>query len=224
MQFDLEGHLIVSPKDVCRGLASPQRLINDILIPGTPASFPTYNRYREFLNACADSFGVHPQNFQLRGSTKLGFSIAPKEDSAWHVMRADSDIDLAIIDPDYYHYLDAEIRKWERNPANRAFVGPAFNKSIARQRQRQFYTYRYFDLPSIGCVQEHNQRIKGLPVEKCCGEPRPIDAFVFRDWWSLSARWESDLRDLKKSLASGLPQGGDQPIAEIEDSAASREI
>ena len=212
MRIDTEGHLIASPAEVCQGLVNPQRLINDVLIPGTPVAFPTYASYRNFLAACGDSFGVHPRNFQLRGSTKLGFSIAPNEESAWRKMRSDSDLDLAIIDPDYYHYLDSEIRKWERDPANRAFTGSAFIKSIARQRQRQFYTYRYFDLPRIGCVQEHNDRTKALPVETCCGMPRPINAFVFRDWWSLHSRWEADLRDLKKALANGLPQGGVQPI------------
>lgn len=125
MLIDDEGHLLVSPKEICEALISPQWLIHDILIPGTPASFPSYACYRDFLNACGDSFGVHPQNFQ-----------------------------------------------------------------------------------------DHNQRLKSLPVEHCCGLPRPIDAFVFRDWWSLSARWESDLRDLKKALANGLPQGGDQPVAQ----------
>ena len=79
-------------------------------------------------------------------------------------MPPDSDIDLAIIDPDYYHYLDREIRMYERNPENKAFRGPQFDKSIARQKQRGFYTYRYFDMPEIACVTEHTRQIKALPV------------------------------------------------------------
>ncbi len=126
-------------------------------------------------------------------------------------MRPDSDLDLAIIDPDYYHFLDREIRMWERKPENRAFRGPQFNKSIARQKQRAFYTYRYFDLPEIGCVADHNTRLKALPVEPCCGIPRPIDAFIFRDWWCLYSRWEYDLRDLRKALDDGLEPGADTP-------------
>jgi hypothetical protein len=213
MEIDAEGHLLTTPREVCEGLASPARLINDVLIPGTPVAFETYSRYCEFLAFCADALGVHPRSILVRGSAKLGFSVSADAKRAWVEMRPDSDLDLAIIDPDYYHYLDREIRMYERNPDNEAFRGKQFSKSIARQKQRGFYTYRYFDLPEIGCVTEHIARLKALPVEDCCGLPRPIDAFIFRDWWSLYSRWESDLRVLRKALRQGLELGGDAPRA-----------
>jgi hypothetical protein len=106
-----------------------------------------------------------------------------------------------------------QISIWERNPENKAFSGPQFSKSIARQKQRGFYTYRYFDLPPIGCVTEHTTQLKALPIEACCGLPRPVDAFIFRDWWSLYSRWEFDLRDLSKALRHRLETGGDVPRA-----------
>lgn len=211
MEITAEGHIQVSPQEICERLSEPVRLINDILIAGTPVAFPTYTNYCDFLACCADALGIHPRNMLIRGSTKLGFSLAPDAESAWMEMRPDSDLDLAIIDSDYYHYLDREIRMYERRPENKAFQGRQFSKSIRRRDQRRFYTMRYFDLPNIGCVAEHNEKIKSLPVEDCCGEPRPIDAFVFRDWWSLFSRWEYDLRDLTKAIANGLESGGDQP-------------
>ena len=211
MEISAEGHSLTSPREVCERLNEPARLINDVFIPGTPVAFPTYARYCDFLAYCADAFGVHPRKFLVRGSTKLGFSISPHAESAWVEMRPDSDLDLAIIDSDYYHFLDREIRMWERKPENKAFRGTQFSKSIARQKQRGFYTYRYFDLPPIGCVTEHTVQLKALPVEACCGLPRPIDAFIFRDWWSLYSRWEFDLRDLRKALRDGLEPGGDVP-------------
>lgn len=212
MKIDSEGHICVSPREICERIDARDRLINDVLIPGTPAAFPTFMQYRDFLGACADQFGIHPENFQIRGSTKLGFSIAPHADSAWSEMRPDSDLDLAIVDPDYYHYLDREIRHWERMPENQVFYGRKFTKRIDRRKQRQFYTLRFFDFPEIGCVKEHNARLKKLPIEECCGMPRPVDAFVFRDWWSLQSRWDFDLRDLKKAIDGGLATGGDEPL------------
>jgi len=211
MQIDTEGHVLVSPREVCELVNEPRQLINNVLIPGTPVAFPSYDSYCEFLNACADTFGIHPRNLLIRGSTKIGFSVSPDPGTIWVAMRPDSDLDFAIMDPDYYHYLDREIRMFERNPANKAFRGPQFRKSVRRQGQRAFYTYRYFDLPGIACVTEHNDRLKSLPVETCCGLPRPIDAFVYRDWWSLYSRWEYDLRDLRRALAQGAPQGGEEP-------------
>ncbi len=217
MEFDFEGHLLITPREFCERLGNANRLINDVLIPGTPLAFETFDSYREFLHECATSFGIHPNNFQIRGSTKLGFSIAPDADSAWREMRPDSDLDLAIVDADYYHYLDCEIRKYERDPNNRAYLGAQFTKSIARRDQRRFYTYRYFDLPPIACVAEQNQRLRDLPVGRCCGCDRPIDAFVYRDWWSLHSRWEFDLRELNKAIRNGLALGGDRPLSNPDE-------
>jgi len=211
MDIDNEGHIRVSPREICDRIHDTYKLINNVLIPGTPVAFPTHESYCDFLNSCADTLGIHPRNLLVRGSTKLGFSVSPNRDSIWVAMRPDSDLDFAIVDPDYYHYLDREIRMYERDPANRAFSGPQFKKSVSRQKQRAFYTCRYFDLPDIPCVADHNSRLKSLSVEVYCGLPRPIDAFVFRDWWSLYSRWEYDLKDLRKALSGGAPRGGDEP-------------
>jgi hypothetical protein len=216
MEINKEGHILVTPREVCDRLDEPARLINDVLIPGTPRAFPSYRQYCDFLASCADLLGVHPRNIVIRGSAKVGFSVTPDPERVWMEMRADSDVDLAIVDPDYYHYFDREIRMYERDPANNVFQGPQFRKSIARRDQRRFYTYRYFDLPDIGCVAEHNANLKALPVEQCCGQPRPVDAFVFRDWWSLYSRWEFDLRDLRRAIAAGLQRGGERPRSSLD--------
>lgn len=222
MEISNEGHVRVSPREVCERLNQSDRLINDVLIPGTPVVFPTHQQYCNFLASCADALGVHPRNILVRGSAKLGFSVSPHPDNAWVELKLDSDIDLAIVDPDYYHYIDREIRMFERDPGNQAFQGIKFKKSVDRRRrdQRAFYTYRYFDLPDIPCANDFIRRVKALPVEKCCGSPRPIDVFVFRDWWSLFSRWEADLRALKKAIASGqVEPGGDSPRPAPENAA-----
>lgn len=211
MRLDSQGHVHVSPREICEGLDQSARLINRALIPGTPLAFTTYELYCDFLDACADAFSVHPRNILVRGSAKTGFSLSPDPSAAWVAMHPGSDLDLAIVDPDYYHYLDREIRIWERKTLNQDFKGAKFKKSVSRRKHRGFYTYRYFDLPSIACVRDHNARVKSLPVEACCGVPRSVDAFIFRDWWSLYSRWEFDLQALKRSLARGLERGGDTP-------------
>lgn|SRR5487761_1500521 len=114
MQIDGEGHILIAPREICDGLEQSSRLINDVLVAGTPLGFSRYSQYCEFLDGCADVFGVHPRNMLVRGSTKIGFSIVPSPQKIWVAMRPTSDLDLAIVDPDYYHYLDREIRMWER--------------------------------------------------------------------------------------------------------------
>jgi hypothetical protein len=127
-------------------------------------------------------------------------------------MHPGSDLDLAIVDPDYYHFIDREIRSHERRVGGRLFRGPESVKAFGRREFRRFYTYRYQDLPDIGCVQDHRAYLSEAPVEQCCGCPRTLTAFVYRDWWSVHGRCESDLRDLRRALATpGFPAGQDTP-------------
>ncbi|MBI1916469.1 MAG: hypothetical protein HYS12_17305 [Planctomycetes bacterium] len=108
MHFDHEGHVVVTPREWQAGLANPGWLTRDVWLVGTPWAFPTYAAYREFRAFLADRLGVHPNNIAVRGSTKIGFSISPKADKVWLAMRPESDLDLAIVDPDYYHFFERQ--------------------------------------------------------------------------------------------------------------------
>jgi hypothetical protein len=212
VHFDAEGHVVVTPHEWQEGLTDPGRLTRDVWLAGTPWAFPTYAGYREFLSFLAERLSVHPNNIAVRGGTKVGFSIAPKPDKVWAAMRPDSDLDLAIVDPDYYHFFDREIRGYERRLGGRLFRGAEGVKAVGRRESRKFYVYRYQDLPDIGCVREHKTVLAEAPVEGCCGGPRPLTAFIYRDWWSVHGRCEYDLRDLRRALSSpGFPGGGAAP-------------
>jgi hypothetical protein len=212
MHFDAEGHVVVTPREWQAGLADPGRLTRDTWLVGTPWAFPTSKAFRDFVAFLSDRLGVHPNNLVVRGSTKIGFSISCKADKVWVVMRPDSDLDLAIVDPDYYHYFDREIRSHERKLGGRLFRGKELKKAVGRRESRKFYTYRYQDMPDIGCVQDHKGHLSEAPVEQCSGCPRLLTAFIYRDWWSVQARCEYDLRDLQRALATpGFPAGEENP-------------
>jgi hypothetical protein len=222
MRFDAEGHVVVTPREWQERLADSGRLTSDVWLAGTPWAFPNYVGCREFLAFLADRLGVHANNIVVRGSTKIGFSIAPRPDKVWIAMRPDSDLDLAIVDPDYYHFFDREIRGYERRFGERLFSGVPRVKAVGRRESRKFYTYRYQDLPAIGCVTDHKAILTEAPVVACCGCHRPVTAFIYRDWWSVHERCEYDLRDLRRALAApGFPPAGDAPrlMAPPSDSA-----
>lgn len=212
MKFDPEGHVVISPREWQAALKDRVRLTRDIWLVGTPWAFPTYDKYREFLSFLADRLGVHPNNIAVRGSTKVGFSISPRPEKVWMEMRPDSDLDLAIVDPDYYHFFDREIRSYERRlGAAGRYQGREARKALKRSDTRRYYCYRYLDMPDIGCVRDHNGHLGEAPLEQCCGI-RQLTAFIYRDWWSLHGRCEADLRDLHRvTEESGFPAGGDRP-------------
>jgi len=212
MHIDNQGHVVITPREFQAALDRPAWLINDVWLARTPWAFPTYDGYCEFMAFLADRLNVHPRNILVRGSTKIGFSISPKADKVWMAMRPDSDLDLAIVDTDYYHYFDREIRSYERKPGNTPLRGEAARKAFGRKKSRSFYTYRYHQFPDIACVAEHNSCLSEAPVEKCCDALRSISAFIYRDWWSVYSRCEYDLKDLRKALTTpGFPMGTDVP-------------
>jgi hypothetical protein len=149
MKFDPEGHLEITPSELHQlARDDPRRLIDQYLIQGTPAVFPTYDTYYQFLREISCRLDVHPRNLILRGSSKLGFSIAPKVDKVWYEAREDSDLDLAIVDTAYYERIDQEVIRWEeRNRADR-LEGRASKRFLDRQEDRYFNCCRIKDLPS----------------------------------------------------------------------------
>jgi hypothetical protein len=136
----------------------------------------------------------------MRGSSKVGFSIAPRPEKAWGECHEGSDIDLAIVDPDYYHTIDRETRHQERQPDVKAAIvqSPDLSRQWKRrQSERQYYYYRDYNLPDgLQCKRLIATCSLEAPIEDACGIKRPVNIFVFRDWLSLVARYEFDLQQL----------------------------
>lgn len=218
--FDEQGHIVITPKEVHRlALDDPQRLIHEMLIPGTPLAFDTHESYCHFLQHFGDTLNVHPRNILLKGSTKIGFSIAPRPNKVWRRFGDGSDLDLAIVDQHYFDRIDEEVRAWERTPANRQrlFCDERVRKEgINRRRTRgSYHCLRYFDLPPVETVAHHNSCLERAPVELCCGLPRTLTAFIFRDWWGIADRYLSDIEELARKLgnpALKMPVGEDAPL------------
>jgi hypothetical protein len=217
MRFDEQGHLVVTPRELQEKLNDPYGLIHQILLPGTPAAIPTHEQHCQLLDHLATALSVHPRNMLFKGSTKIGFSIAPKPEKVWCRYCTSSDLDLAIVDPVYFSRLDEQVRHWERRSENRQnlFLRNTRQGTAYRNRVRQkgqYECYRFFDLPPILALEELNEALSKTPVSSCCGVPREITAFVFRDWWGVYSRYDFDLSELRRELRqTRLPPAEDQP-------------
>jgi hypothetical protein len=162
--------------------------------------------------------GIHPNNLFFKGSTKIGFSIAPKPDKVWMEFGPASDLDLAIVDSGFFQIVDYEVGRWEWNPDNRGRVFQD-QRLLAEYRRRvrhkgQFDCFRFFDLPKIACMERLNECLQSAPVADCCGVNRSLRAFVFRDWWGVCKRYDFDLYCLQRELhnqADPLPAGENDP-------------
>jgi hypothetical protein len=221
MKFDSEGHLQITPVQLFQlAKDDPRRLIDHYLAQGTPAVFPTYDAYYDFLREISNRFEVHPRNLILRGSSKLGFSIAPKFSKVWMEVGEKSDLDLAIVDATYYERIDQEVIRWEeRNRADRV-RGRAAKDFPARQDDRFFNCCRIKDLPEHLFLHHFDAR-KDIALMEHCGRRRDLNAFIFRDWWALRARFEFDLRELREGVPKKLPAPSEKPYVRARASASA---
>ncbi len=212
MTFDPEGHIEITARGLFQlARDDPRRLIDQYLIQGTPAVFPTYDAYDAFLRELSSRLDVHPRNLILRGSSKLGFSIAPKVDKLWYEAREDSDLDLAIVDTAYYERIDQEVIRWEeRNRADR-LKGRASQRFLARQEDRYFNCCRIKDLPAH-LFPHHFDAMGDVVRMQNCGRRRELNAFIYRDWWALRSRFEFDLKELCKGVPDRFGPPPDQPL------------
>lgn len=212
MRIDSQGHIRLTPRELYeRALDDPVRLINDVLLVGTPVAFARYSKYCDFLHAVSERTGVHPRNLLLRGSCHLGFSIAPRP-KVWTAMSEQSDLDLAIVDADYFHRIDQEVQRWEANNKPEGLQGDALRFYLERQQYRHFNCCSDRTLPRVVCVH-HKDAMKAITRLHHCGLERKLTAFIFRDWWAVRARFEHDLEQLCRGVeARRLTAPGDEPL------------
>jgi hypothetical protein len=208
MHFDAEGHIEITPPEV-HALARSERrqLIHSVLIPGTPAAIPTHLHHIELLEYFANTMGIHPQCLFFKGSTKLAFSIAPRPEKVWMKYGPESDLDLAIVDSHFFETVAHEVGQWERDPINRSNLFRN-HRLIEAKKNRAYHSgnykcYRFFDLPDIECMRKLGDCMRQAPVAGCCGVPRTMEAFVFKDWWGVEDRFDHDLH----CLCSGVERG-----------------
>lgn len=200
MIFDIEGHSLLLPLELQREVLAEnfRKLINGVFLKATPAIF-SREQFYIFCQAAGDSLGIHPNNIIVRGSSLLGYSLKPTGDRLWGNLKADSDIDLAIIDPDYFEVIDRTVQNFDEYMRLRDLPQIELKKYKGRQETRRFNYYRHFDLPAIAIAQSHNETIRQL-VDLKLTQNRSVDAFIFRDWWSMFGRWLFELQEIRNGL------------------------
>ncbi len=224
MNFDGHGRLLCTPPEIYQSaVENPDRLLQRYLLVSTPFVFAEYSRYCEFLEAVSDRTGVHTKNLYVRGSAHIGFSIAPKNTKLWMAVRRKSDLDLVIVDADYFDRCEDELCRWEaRNPVKSA-QGKAADAAADRARDRRFNCVRDKGLPNVVCVH-HRKMMAKVAAMALCGDQRDVSAFIYPDWHSAQERYEYDLRELKKGVTAGwLTPPPEQPIPAEETNPAPAE-
>lgn len=202
--FTAEGHINISAGDFLAAARRDLRAaVNDYLLAGTPRVFATYANFCNFLRELATRLHVHPRSIVVRGSALLGFSTSPKRAKVWQAMRdgsdgsEPSDIDLAIVDAEYFERMDNAARRWDERQGVPSLSGDEWTQYLRRTTLRRFYCCEDKALPR-GTFEPHFDAVRRFDVRPFCarGVPHPLGAWVFRDWWALRLKAELDIREL----------------------------
>lgn len=218
MRHDEHWRIEWSPKeffDLARD--EPRRLINQYLLQATPRAFPSFDDYYEFLEHVSDCFNIPPRSVILRGSSQIGFSIKPDNDKLWQHHDEKSDLDVAAVDPDFYDDTERKLRRWEQ--ASRFGEVQTSSRDAqrfeSRQQDRFYHCCRLHDLPNH-LSGHYRDAIKDIADQAYSGIWRPVKIFIYRDWWALRSRYESDLRQLCEGVKGGsLVEPGDAALPRL---------
>jgi len=192
--FDQEGHFRIDASSFQALLRNDEFpwLIDGVLLNCTPVFFETRPLYHAFLENLSYELDIHPKCFAIRGSWLLGFSLKPQQ--LWKPVGEQSDLDLAIIDKSYYEQIEDQVRLYDRlHPELR---GSQYDRRLT---YRKYFYHRYFDLPPIAAIKDQTEAL-GKLSNKYLKRPDKLNAFVFKDWWSLHSRWEYELQDIGAGL------------------------
>lgn len=126
-------------------------------------------------------------------------------------MGEQSDLDLVIVDADYFHRCEEELCRWEaRNPVTN--LQQQATAAARRAQDRRLNCLRDNNFPLVVCVHHRNAMEKVAALEHC-GHKRDVSAFIYPDWHSAQQRYEYDLSQLCAGVQKGsLPPPPEQPL------------
>ncbi|HUY36829.1 MAG TPA: hypothetical protein VMV69_29185 [Pirellulales bacterium] len=176
-------------------------VIRKYITTGMPVAM-TEDIYFGLRSTIAGEFDLHPSAVVLIGSSRTGFSIAPRK--RYRAARPNSDLDVALVSSERFdHYWDevfaysATEGAWKRSPEYRHFVRMLFNGWIDPKGLP--------NVPRFERATRWTNFFDTLMQSRRFG-PRRITARLYRTWSRLEAYQEKAVRKCIAHL-------GDQPDA-----------
>ncbi len=151
--------------------------------------------YWELRQQVCSKFDIHPRNFVVIGSAKLGFSAAP--DKFGKPFGDDSDIDIVIVSDLLFEKIWLKLLNY-RESSYYKLNFTSKQKFNDLQRILFFGQIRMDKLSnSFDFAKTYWTFFNELSIDPKYG-PRQIRSAIFKSWTHVSSYYEKSLRDLKK--------------------------
>lgn len=171
-------------------------VVQELLFEGIPYCFKdTPDLYKDFRKEICDKFQIHPQNFTVIGSAKIGFSLKPKYYG--RPFSEESDIDVVLVSDDLFQQLWIQLIKFKKTTV---FQLNYYQREKFKELQSiLFYGSIRLDMVTddFPFAKDWWEFFNKLSTDKRFG-PRRIRAMIFKSWQHVSIYYEDGVAKLKE--------------------------
>jgi hypothetical protein len=174
--------------------------VQEYLFDGTPWCFSSNPQvYHDFRKEICNQFRIHPRNFTVVGSAKLGFSLAPHKYG--RPFSDDSDIDVVLVSDDLYQELWLQLIEFRKSTW---YALSRKNKeNFSKLQSSMFYgSIRFDQLTSdFNFARDWWKFFNTLSRDSRFG-PRRIRAMIFKSWRHVSIYYEGGIEGIARNSES----------------------
>ena len=175
-------------------------IVQKYILDGIPFCFQENpGLYDIFRQTICNRFQIHPQNFTIVGSAKVGFSMAPEKYG--NPFSEESDIDVVLVSEDLFQNLWLKLIEFKRTTVYKL-------SKYQRDRFNEFQSILFYgnirlDMISADFpfVREWWEFFNTISLDDRFG-PRRIRARIFKSWSHVSFYYENGIRKIKEQNES----------------------
>lgn len=178
-------------------------MVQQHLFEGIPYCFrDTPETFYLLRTKICDFFNIHPQNFTIVGSAKIGFSLSPKRDANGNLVKYGrpfseaSDIDVVLVSDELFQQIWLDLIHYKKRVVYRLDLEQ--KRKFDQLQYIVFYGSLRLDMVSntFPFAKEWWEFFNRLSVDKRFG-PRRVRAMIFKSWEHVSIYYEENLREIK---------------------------
>lgn len=176
----------------------PHEIVQTYLFDSAPYCFaPDPSLYLVFRKEICDNFNIHPQNFAIIGSAKVGFSLRP--DKFGKPFTESSDIDVVLVSEELFQTLWVRLIEFRQTVLFR--LDPRIRKNFEDLQKILFFgTIRLDKLSNdFPFAKEWWEFFNKMSTDNRFG-PRRIRAAIFKTWQHVSFYYENTIQKIKENL------------------------
>lgn len=155
--------------------------------------------YYEMRKSICEKFDIHPQNFAIVGSAKVGFSLAPQKYG--EKFSESSDIDIVLVSDKLFEDLWLSLIEFRRTTVYK--LSSMLQERFSNLQKTLFYGIIRFDKLSndFTLAKQWWKFFNEISNDERFG-PRRIRAAFFKGWKHASFYYEDGLRILRQNYES----------------------